>query len=71
MRILPYVPVSRFVTEQLDHDCGQMDMSAKAAYVKKANTRLETAIYTLHVIEEFQTRKQSRSTSAMFRSTLN
>ena len=43
-----------------------------AAYVKQANTRLETHyICTANVMEEFQTWKQRRSKNVMFRATLN
>ena len=48
-----------------------MDRSTKAASVKQASTRLETAICTANVMEEFQTWKQRRSKDAMFRATLN
>ena len=48
-----------------------MDKSTKAASVKQASTRLETAICTANVMEEFQTWKQRRSKDAMFRATLN
>ena len=57
--------------EELDHACGQVNKSTKAAYLKKANIRVETAICTANVIEEFQTWKQRRSKNAMFRATLN
>ena len=57
--------------EELDHACGQVDNSTKAASVKQANTRLEIAICTAKVMEEFQTWKQRRSKDAMFRATLN
>ena len=58
-------------TEQLDHACGQVDKSTKAASAKKANIRLETAMCTANVMDEFQTWKQRRSKNAMFRATLN
>ena len=45
----------------------QVDKSTRAASVKQANTRLETAICTANVMEEFQTWKQGRSKNAMFR----
>ena len=57
--------------EDLDHVCGQVDKSTKAASVKQASTRLEIAICTANVMEEFQTWKQRRSKDAMFRATLN
>ena len=57
--------------EQLDHACGQVDKSTKAASAKKANTRFETAMCTANVMDEFQTWKQRRSKNAMFRATLN
>ena len=57
--------------EQLDHACGHVDKSTKAASVKKANTRLETAMCSANVMEEFQTWKQRRSKNTMFRATLN
>ena len=47
-----------------------MNKSTKAASVKQASTRLETAyICTANVMEEFQTWKQRRN--AMLRATLN
>ena len=48
-----------------------MDKSTKTASVKQANPRLETAICTANVMEEFQTWKQRWSKNAMFRATLN
>ena len=57
--------------EELDHACGQVHKSTKAASVKQASTRLETAICTANVMEEFQTWKQRLSKDAMFRATLN
>ena len=48
-----------------------VDTSAKAANVKKANTRLDTSICTENVTEQFQTWKQNRSKNVMFKSALN
>ena len=45
--------------------------STKAASVKKANARLETAICTANVMEAFQKWKQRRSKNAMFTATMN
>ena len=43
--------------EELGHACGQVDKSTKGASVKKANTRLETAICSTNAMEESQTWK--------------
>ena len=57
--------------EELYHACGRVDKSTNAESVKKANIRLDTAICTANVMEEFQTWKQRRSKNAMCRATLN
>ena len=57
--------------EFFNHACGQVDKSTEEASVKHANTRLETAICTANVMDEFRTWKRRRSKNAMVTATLH